>query len=169
MLPVSVDEGGFEVLIIVLILVAVGIAFMGLVIHVATREVQEKRPETLPDKDAGEFPAVIRDELKKLPISPQRVQQTAQTLSNLVDQQITKTAATFTSQWNSGTSLGFGLNGGAVLFRAGAFRLDAEAGLRSLSVPTGMARVGWYNDYTGMEASTFGVGLVARLGSVEPE
>lgn len=71
-------------------------------------------------------------------------------------------------RWDSGTSLGFGLNGGAVLYRTGAFRLDAEAGFRFLSVPTGIER-DWYYDYGGVEASTFGVGLVARFGSHETE
>lgn len=82
----------------------------------------------------------------------------ADTLGNIFD------------RWDSGTSLGFGFNGGAVLYRTGAFRLDAEAGFRFLSVPTGLARTnyGW-NDYQGIEVSTFGVGLVVRFGSHEPE
>lgn len=73
-------------------------------------------------------------------------------------------------RWDSGTSLGFGLSFGAVLYRTGALRLDAEAGFRFLSVPTDLARTsyGW-NDYQGIEASTFGVGLVARFGSHESE
>ena len=71
-------------------------------------------------------------------------------------------------RWDSGTSLGFGLNGGAVLYRTGAFRLDAEAGFRFLSVPTGLEHFGYgYYDYSGIEVSTFGVGLVARFGSRE--
>ena len=71
-------------------------------------------------------------------------------------------------RWDSGTSLGFGLNGGAVLYRTGAFRLDAEAGFRFLSVPTGLEHFGYgYYDYSGIEVSTFGVGLVARFGSHE--
>jgi len=82
----------------------------------------------------------------------------ADTLGNIFD------------RWNSGTSLGFGFSGGAVLYRTSAFRLDAEAGFRFLSVPTGLARTnyGW-NDYQGIEVSTFGVGLVVRFGSHEPE
>ena len=71
-------------------------------------------------------------------------------------------------RWDSGTSLGFGLNGGAVLYRTGAFRLDAEAGFRFLSVPTGLEHFGYgYYDYSGIEVSTFGVGLVTRFGSHE--
>jgi hypothetical protein len=80
----------------------------------------------------------------------------ADTLGNILD------------RWNSGTSLGFGLNGGAVLYRTGVFRLDAEAGFRFLSVPTGLTQTiyGW-DEYRGIEVSTFGVGLVARFGSHE--
>jgi hypothetical protein len=81
----------------------------------------------------------------------------ADTLGNIFD------------RWNSGTSLGFGLNGGAVLYRAGAFRLDAEAGLRFLSVPTGLTQTGYGNYSEGIDVSTFGVGLVARFGSHEAE
>ena len=67
-------------------------------------------------------------------------------------------------RWDSGTSLGFGLNGGAVLYRSGRLRLDAEAGFRFLSVPTGRGhRDYWYSYYESIEASTFGVGLVVRL------
>ncbi len=69
-------------------------------------------------------------------------------------------------RWYSGTSLGFGLNGGAVIYSTGTFRLDAEAGFRFLSVPTGLEHLGYgYYDYGGIEVSTFGVGLVARFGS----
>jgi hypothetical protein len=82
--------------------------------------------------------------------------QDADTLGNIFD------------RWNSGTSLGFGLNGGAVLYNTGTFRLDAEAGFRFLSVPTGVARDLYY-DYSGIEVSTFGVGLVGRFGSPRPE
>jgi hypothetical protein len=82
----------------------------------------------------------------------------ADTLGNIFD------------RWDSGTSLGFGLNGGAVLFRSGRFRLDAEAGFRFLAVPTGRAQIGyWYSYYPSIEASTFGVGLVARFAPPEPE
>lgn len=80
------------------------------------------------------------------------------------------TTGAINDRWDSGTSLGFGLNGGAVLYHDGAFRLDAEAGFRFLSVPTGLAQSGYgYYDYGGIEVSTFGVGLVARFGSHEPE
>ena len=73
-------------------------------------------------------------------------------------------------RWDSGTSLGFGLNGGAVLFRSGRFRLDAEAGFRFLAVPTGRAQIDyWYSYYPSIEASTFGVGLVVRFAPSEPE
>lgn len=73
-------------------------------------------------------------------------------------------------RWDSGTSLGFGLNGGAVLFHTGSFRLEAEAGFRFLSVPTDRAQTDYgYSYYPGIEASTFGVGLVARFGPPEPE
>jgi hypothetical protein len=82
----------------------------------------------------------------------------ADTLGNIFD------------RWDSGTSLGFGLNGGAVLFHSGRFRLDAEAGFRFLAVPTGRAQIDyWYSYYPSIEASTFGVGLVARLAPPEPE
>ena len=77
----------------------------------------------------------------------------ADTLSNILD------------RWDSGTSLGFSLNGGAVLYRTGAFQLDVECGFRFLSVPTG--REEWeylYSSYPSLEVSTFGVGLVARFG-----
>ena len=53
----------------------------------------------------------------------------ADTLGNIFD------------RWDSGTSLGFGLNGGAVLFRTGRLRLDAEAGFRFLSVPADREQV----------------------------
>jgi len=73
-------------------------------------------------------------------------------------------------RWDSGTSLGFGLNGGAVLYRSGSLRLDAEAGFRFLAVPTGREQIGyWYSYYPSIEASTFGVGLVARFAPPEPE
>jgi hypothetical protein len=73
-------------------------------------------------------------------------------------------------RWDSGTSLGFGLNGGAVLYQTGAFGLDAEAGFRFLSVPTGQVQdIYGYTEYPGIEVSTFGVGLVARFGKAEPE
>jgi hypothetical protein len=73
-------------------------------------------------------------------------------------------------RWDSGTSLGFGLNGGAVLFRSGAFRLDAECGFRFLSVPTDRIQMDyWYSYYPSIEASTFGIGLVARFAVAEPE
>jgi len=80
------------------------------------------------------------------------------------------TLGNISNRWDSGTSLGFGLNGGAALYRAGAFHLDAECGFRFLSVPTGRASsdYGWY-DYQGIDVSTFGVGLVARFGSHETE
>jgi len=81
----------------------------------------------------------------------------ADTLGNIFD------------RWDSGTSLGLGLNGGAVLYRAGSLRLEAEAGFRFLSVPVGAARGDWYNDYTGIEVSTFGVGLVLRFAATEPD
>jgi hypothetical protein len=81
----------------------------------------------------------------------------ADTLGNIFD------------RWDSGTSLGFGLNGGAVLYRAGGFRLDAECGFRFLSVPTDREETGyWYSYYPSLEVSTFGVGLVARFGRTEP-
>jgi len=71
-------------------------------------------------------------------------------------------------RWDSGTSLGFGINGGAVLYRAGALRLDAEVGFRLLSVPTDRPQSEyWYSYYPALEVSTFGVGLVARFGSHE--
>jgi hypothetical protein len=82
----------------------------------------------------------------------------ADTLGNIFD------------QWNSGTSLGFGLNGGATLYRTGAFRLDAEAGFRFLSVPTGLKHSMYgYDEYAGIDVSTFGVGLVVRFGAHEAE
>ena len=80
----------------------------------------------------------------------------ADTLGNILD------------YWDSGTSLGFSISGGAVLYRAGAFRLDAECGLRFLSVPSDRAQMRYgysYNQSVG--ASTFGVGLVARLVRAE--
>ncbi len=48
----------------------------------------------------------------------------ADTLGNIFD------------RWGGGTSLGFGLNGGAIIYRTGVLRLDAECGFRFLSVPT---------------------------------
>jgi hypothetical protein len=73
-------------------------------------------------------------------------------------------------RWDSGTSLGFSLNGGAVLFRSGRLRLDAEAGYRFLSVPTDREQFEYlYSYYSAIEASTFGVGLVARFAPPEPE
>jgi len=82
----------------------------------------------------------------------------ADTLGNIFD------------RWDSGTSLGFSLNGGAVLYRSGSLRLDAEAGFRFLSVPTGRGHAGyWYSYYESIEASTFGVGLVLRFAPPEPE
>jgi hypothetical protein len=72
-------------------------------------------------------------------------------------------------RWDSGTSLGFGLNGGAVLYRAGSVRLDAEAGFRFLAVPTGREQIGyWHSYYPSIEASTFGVGLILRFAPPEP-
>jgi hypothetical protein len=72
-------------------------------------------------------------------------------------------------RWDSGTSLGFGLNGGAVIFRSGRLRLDAEAGYRFLSVPTDRPQTDYlYSYYPSIEASTFGVGLVARFAPPEP-
>jgi len=82
----------------------------------------------------------------------------ADTLGNIFD------------RWDSGTSLGFSLNGGAVLYRAGAFRLDAECGFRFLSVPTDRAQTEYrYPYYQSIEVSTFGVGLVVRLARPESE
>jgi hypothetical protein len=73
-------------------------------------------------------------------------------------------------RWDSGTSLGFSLHGGAVLYRTGSFRLDADCGWQFLSVPTDRAQTGeWYSYYSSIEASTFGVGLVARFAPREPE
>ncbi len=81
----------------------------------------------------------------------------ADTLGNIFD------------RWDSGTSLGFGLNGGAVIYRSGRFRLDAEAGYRFLSVPTDRPQTEYlYSYYPSIEASTFGVGLVARFAPPEP-
>jgi hypothetical protein len=75
--------------------------------------------------------------------------------------------------WDSGTSLGFGLNGGAVIFKSGRLRLDAEAGYRFLSVPTGREPYEYLRYYpyysSAIEASTFGVGLVLRFAPPEPE
>ncbi len=82
----------------------------------------------------------------------------ADTLGNIYD------------RWNSGTSLGFGLSAGALLYETGAFRLDAEAGLRFLSVPTGQVQdVYGYPEYQGIAVSTFGIGLIARFGKAEHE
>ena len=82
----------------------------------------------------------------------------ADTLGNIFD------------RWDSGTSLGFGLNGGAVLYRSGSLRLDAEAGFRFLSVPTDRGQVDhWYSYYESIEASTFGIGLVLRFAPHQPE
>jgi hypothetical protein len=73
-------------------------------------------------------------------------------------------------RWDSGTSLGFSLNGGAVLYRSGSLRLDAEAGFRFLSVPTDRGQVDhWYSHYESIEASTFGIGLVLRFAPHQPE
>ncbi len=74
------------------------------------------------------------------------------------------------ARWDGGTSLGFSLNGGAMLYRTGALRLDAEAGFRFLSVPTDRAQTGYlYSYFSSVESSTFGVGLVARFAPSEPE
>jgi hypothetical protein len=82
----------------------------------------------------------------------------ADTLGNILD------------RWDSGTSLGFSLNGGAVLYRTGSFRLDAECGWRFLSVPTDRVQTDYaYSYFESIEASTFGVGLVVRLARPEPE
>ena len=82
----------------------------------------------------------------------------ADTLGNIFD------------RWDSGTSLGFSLNGGAVLYRSNSFRLDAEAGYRFLSVPTDRGQASYlYSYYESIEASTFGVGLVLRFVPPEPE
>ena len=84
--------------------------------------------------------------------------QEADTLGNIFD------------RWDGGTSLGFALNGGAVLYRAGALRLDAECGFRFLSVPTDREQTGYmYSYFSSVEASTFGVGLVLRFAPSEPE
>ncbi len=73
-------------------------------------------------------------------------------------------------RWDSGTSLGFGLNGGALLYHAGRLRLDGEFGFRFLSVPTNRDELDpWYYYRTSIEASTFGVGLMARFGPPGPE
>jgi len=73
-------------------------------------------------------------------------------------------------RWDSGTSLGFGLNGGAVIFRSSRLRLDAEAGYRFLSVPTDRELFDYLYSYSSaIEASTFGVGLVLRFAPPEPE
>jgi hypothetical protein len=73
-------------------------------------------------------------------------------------------------RWDGGTSLGFSFHGGALLYRAGAFRLDAECGLRVLSVPTDRTQAGHsYSYFSSIEASTFGVGLVARFAPSESE
>ena len=73
-------------------------------------------------------------------------------------------------RWDSGTSLGFGLNGGALLYRAGRARFDAEFGFRFLSVPTNRDEYDpWYYYRTSIDASTFGVGLIVRFGAPEPE
>jgi len=82
----------------------------------------------------------------------------ADTLGNIFD------------RWDSGTSLGFSLNGGAVLYRTGSFRLDAECGWRFLSVPTDREQTGYmYSYFSSIEGSTFGVGLVVRFARPEPE
>ena len=73
-------------------------------------------------------------------------------------------------RWDSGTSLGFGLNGGAVIFRSSRLRLDAEAGYRFLSVPSDRELFDYLYSYSSsIEASTFGVGLVLRFAPPEPE
>ncbi len=73
-------------------------------------------------------------------------------------------------RWDSGTSLGFGLNGGAVIFRSSRLRLDAEAGYRFLSVPSDRELSDYLYSYSSsIEASTFGVGLVLRFAPPEPE
>jgi hypothetical protein len=80
------------------------------------------------------------------------------------------TLGSILDRWDSGTSLGFSINGGAALYRAGAFRLDAECGLRFLSVPTDRAQTGYGYYYNqSIEVSTFGVGLVASYAPPEPE
>ena len=76
-------------------------------------------------------------------------------------------------RWDSGTSLGFGLNGGAVIFKSSRLRLDAEAGYRFLSVPTDREQFEYLRYYpyypSAIEASTFGVGLVLRFAPPEPD
>lgn len=73
-------------------------------------------------------------------------------------------------RWDSGTSLGFSLSGGAMLYRSGGLRLDAECGFRVLSVPTDREQTGYsYSYFSSIEASTFGVGLVVRFAPSEPE
>jgi len=84
--------------------------------------------------------------------------QEADTLGNIYD------------RWDGGTSLGFSLNGGALLYRTGGLRLDAECGFRFLSVPTDRPQTGYlYSYFTSVESSTFGVGLVARFAPSESE
>ena len=76
-------------------------------------------------------------------------------------------------RWDSGTSLGFGLNGGAVVYKSNRLRLDAEAGYRFLSVPTDREQYEYLRYYpyypSAIEASTFGVGLVLRFAPPELE
>jgi hypothetical protein len=82
----------------------------------------------------------------------------ADTLGNIFD------------RWDSGTGLGFSIDAGATLFRTGALQLDAECGLRFLSVPTDRATEGgWYPYYESIDVSTFGVGLVARFVRAESD
>jgi hypothetical protein len=86
-----------------------------------------------------------------------------------------RTTGAIYDRWNGGTSLGFGLNIGAVLFRSGRLLVDAEAGCQFLSVPPDGSsprptdRYYWYPYYSGIDASAFGVGLVARFAPPEPE
>ncbi len=80
------------------------------------------------------------------------------------------TLGNISDRWDSGTGLGFSLSGGAVLFRAGAFQFDAECGFRFLSVPTDRGQTGyWYPYYESVDLSTFGVGVVVRLGRPDAE
>jgi len=80
------------------------------------------------------------------------------------------TLGNINGRWDGGTSLGFGLNGGAVLYQSGALRLDAECGFRFLSVPIDRPQSGdlYYYDQS-LDASTFGVGLVVRFAPSESE
>lgn len=82
----------------------------------------------------------------------------ADTLGNIFD------------RWDAGTSLGFGLNGGAVIYRSGSVRLEAECGYRFLAVPTDRTQTSYeYSYLQSIEASTFRVGLVVRFAQSEPE